>query len=440
MGTTLTTNDKQLLADILRENIEVFAWTESERTAVPRFVMEHQLKIYPISEPVVHKRRPMTPEGRQALKEKVSHWLKEGLIRKVPCPEWIANAISIQLANGTWKVQLDYSSLNKVYAKDIQIRMAEDDEEKIGFHTEEGVYYFTHMLKELKNSDATLHRMMEKVLANQKKLGKLQTLAVPKEGEDLLLCLRQRNKTISSVLLIEREGIQIPVSYVSRPLQGMEICYTLTKKMVQALIHTTRSSRAIIRKHKVKVVTDGPMEEILKLFGREGRLGKWATKIRTYDISHVQRKEAEESVEKKQLKKVQAEELSWSAPKKRCIRMTSEFKASNHAMDCEALLVGLAASAYQGYEGLTCLHLIINNWCSSKRKPYTGNGTRKKVQRGNYECNGPIPQLEFLNQEVSVGIKTRPSIEETSSSKKGKVTSKALEAKPNYNHKASGSN
>ncbi|GKD18637.1 hypothetical protein Tco_1207795 [Tanacetum coccineum] len=49
-----------------------------------------------------------------------------------------------------------------------QIRMAEDDKEKTGFHTEEGVYYFAHMMKELKNSAATLQRMMEKVLADQR--------------------------------------------------------------------------------------------------------------------------------------------------------------------------------------------------------------------------------------------------------------------------------
>ncbi|GKG27191.1 hypothetical protein Tco_0402894, partial [Tanacetum coccineum] len=37
-------------------------------------------------------------------------------------------------------------------------------------------------------------------------------------------------------------------------------------------------------------------------------------------------------------------------------------------------------------------------------------------------------KLEFLNQEVSVGIKTRPSVEETSSSKKGKAASNAPRA------------
>ncbi|GJS47333.1 hypothetical protein Tco_0597454 [Tanacetum coccineum] len=197
MGATLTTNCKQLLADILRENIEVFTWIGSESTAVSWFVMEHQLKIYPLAKPVVHKRRPVAPEGRLALKERVFRWLGEGLIRKVRHLEWITNAIPIKLANGTWKVQMDYSSLNKSCFKDmypfpeegeelaslmgypykcflrlakeyIQIRMAEDDEEKTGFHTEDRVYCFTYMPKELKNFTATLQRMMEKVLADQK--------------------------------------------------------------------------------------------------------------------------------------------------------------------------------------------------------------------------------------------------------------------------------
>ncbi|GKB23408.1 hypothetical protein Tco_0862809 [Tanacetum coccineum] len=149
MGAALTTSCKQLLTDILRENMKVFACAKSER---------------------------------------------EGLIRKVRHPEWITSAIPIKRANGTWKVQMDYSSLNKACPKDMypfseegeelasirgypykcflrlskeysQIRMAEDDEEKTWFHTE-GVYCFTHIPKELKNSAATLQRMMEKALAD----------------------------------------------------------------------------------------------------------------------------------------------------------------------------------------------------------------------------------------------------------------------------------
>ncbi|GKB41003.1 hypothetical protein Tco_0885945 [Tanacetum coccineum] len=249
----------------------------------------------------------------------------------------------------------------------------------------------------------------------KRKVGKLQTLAIPKEGEVLMLCLRQRNETI--------------------------------KKRVQALIHTTRSLRTVFRKHKVKVITDGPMEETLKLSGREGRLGKWATKIRTYDISYVQIKEVKGSVIRKFFvqgeqvekipyaneggtlnlrKKIHAKSTltprAWRlylekeaikeglgvgiilvSPEEKmysyAIRL--KFKASNYAMDCEALLAGLAASANQGLA-------TIN--------------------------------LEFLNQEVSIGIKTRPSVEETNNSKEGKEASNAPGATPNYNQEASGSN
>nr|GEW09113.1 hypothetical protein [Tanacetum cinerariifolium] len=98
---------------------EVFAWAGSKRTFVPRFFMKHQLKIYPFAEPMTHKRQHMASEGGLALKEKVFCWLKEGLIRKVQRPEWITNTILVKLTNGTWKVQVDYSSLNKFCAKDI---------------------------------------------------------------------------------------------------------------------------------------------------------------------------------------------------------------------------------------------------------------------------------------------------------------------------------
>ncbi|GJY26108.1 reverse transcriptase domain-containing protein [Tanacetum coccineum] len=156
-------------------------------TAVLRFVMEHQLKAYPLAELVVHKISPLTPYRRQALKEKVFNWLKEGTIRKVQHPEWITNATLIKLANGAWQVQVDYSSLNRVCAKDI---MVEDDKEKTGFHTEEGVYCFTHMPKGLKNSAATLQRMVEKVLADQKVQNVelyLEEIAVKSKDEQSLI-------------------------------------------------------------------------------------------------------------------------------------------------------------------------------------------------------------------------------------------------------------
>nr|GEZ23373.1 hypothetical protein [Tanacetum cinerariifolium] len=171
IGSTLSPGCKQRLINILQKNVDVLAWAGSEWTTVPRFVMEHQLKTYLLAESVVHKKRPLTPDKRQALKEK--------------------------LASDAWQVQMDYSGLNRICAKDMypfskvedelaslmgylykcflrlpkessEVRMVEDDEEKTRFHTEEGVCCFTHMLKGVENSAITLERMMEKVLVDQK--------------------------------------------------------------------------------------------------------------------------------------------------------------------------------------------------------------------------------------------------------------------------------
>ncbi|GKC29772.1 hypothetical protein Tco_1037066 [Tanacetum coccineum] len=154
-------------------------------TIVPRFVMEHQLKAYPLAEPIAHRKRPLTPDQRQVLKERVFNWLKEGIIRRVQYLGWVTNAVLIKQRSGSWKVQMDYTSLNKVCEKDMypllevdetlaslgghqykcfmrlpkeynQIQIREDNKEKTRFHTEEGIYCLTHMLKELKNSAITL--------------------------------------------------------------------------------------------------------------------------------------------------------------------------------------------------------------------------------------------------------------------------------------------
>ncbi|GKB86744.1 hypothetical protein Tco_0959016 [Tanacetum coccineum] len=67
---TLSIGCKQQLTNVLRKYVDVFAWTGSEGTALSWFVMEDQLKTYPLAEPVAHRKWPLTPDRRQALKEK----------------------------------------------------------------------------------------------------------------------------------------------------------------------------------------------------------------------------------------------------------------------------------------------------------------------------------------------------------------------------------
>ncbi|GKB27107.1 hypothetical protein Tco_0866508, partial [Tanacetum coccineum] len=309
-----------------------------------------------------------------------------------------------KLANGIWKVQVDYSSLNKVCSKDMypfpeegeklvslmgypykcflrlpkehnQIRMVEDDEEKTVFHTEEGVYCFTHTHKDLKNSAATLQRMMEKVLADQKgqniEIYLEEIVIKSKSGQDLVQDVEETLRKLKRVnikidLIIEGRNPNTYLLCEPTAIRNGDMLHPM-EKIIQALIHTIRSLRAIFRKHKVKVVTDGPMEEILKLSGREGQLAKWAAEAKSTPTLRAWRL----YIGKETIKEGLGVGIILVSPGKKMhlydIRL--KFNTSDHAIDCEALLAGLAAS------------------------------------------------------EVSLGIKTRPSVEETSSNKKGKAAS-----------------
>nr|GEV04793.1 reverse transcriptase domain-containing protein [Tanacetum cinerariifolium] len=141
-------------------NIEVFAWARSERTTVSRFVMEHQLKIYPLTELVVHNRRPMTPDRRHALNERVFRWLKEGTIRKVQHLEWAANTIHVKLANGIWKglVQDIEETLRKLKRVNIKI-----DPNTSSFGVEEGKFLGHVVTKEGVRADPKKYRQSSEV-------------------------------------------------------------------------------------------------------------------------------------------------------------------------------------------------------------------------------------------------------------------------------------
>ncbi|GJX21069.1 reverse transcriptase domain-containing protein [Tanacetum coccineum] len=473
--------------------------------------MEHQLKIYPLADPLVHKRRPMTPDRRQALKERVFRWLKEGTIRKFQHPEWVANTIHVKLANGIWKVQVDYSSLNKVCAKDMypfleegeelasvmeypykcflrllkennQIRMAENDEQKTGFHTEEGVYCFTHMTKELKNSAATLQRMMEKVFSDQRWRNVevyLEEIVVTSKSEQSLV------HDVEEILRkLKRVNIKIdPNTSSFRVEEGKFLGYMVTKEGVRA---DPEKVQTIIRSPTPK-----SPNQIRSLFMQLTAVGKFIPKLTEpkYPINKIsmrmdtttdagwtnEAKEAFQRIKREQVQKTpdanegETSKLSnklqaklTPTPRARRLYLGKEaieevsgvgiilvspdenmhsyairlkFNASDHTMDYEALLARLVVSSSKGMKDL---HVFTDSLTlvAQIEGNYTPTTEQEKMYKEEImDATAPfyrfwithllkilnsktevltrlaIIKLEFLNQEVSMGIKTRPSVE-----------------------------
>jgi len=57
-------------------------------------------------------------ERRLVIREKMQKLWKAGHIREIQYPEWLANVVLVQKANGKWRMCVDFTDLNKACPKD----------------------------------------------------------------------------------------------------------------------------------------------------------------------------------------------------------------------------------------------------------------------------------------------------------------------------------
>ena len=151
MGTLASLTVRQDLANFLRKNKDIFAWS-------------HRLNVNPDSLPVRQKKRVFAQERDKAVAEEVRKLLEAGFIREVYYPDWLANVVMVRKNSGKWRMCVDFTDLNRACQKDSyplpridtlvdstarhellsfmdafsgynQIKMKEEDQEKTSFVT-----------------------------------------------------------------------------------------------------------------------------------------------------------------------------------------------------------------------------------------------------------------------------------------------------------------
>ncbi|KAL0398058.1 UNVERIFIED_CONTAM: Transposon Ty3-G Gag-Pol polyprotein [Sesamum radiatum] len=159
-------------------------------------VMVHRLNVNPSMRPVKQKKRTFGNERSRAIKEEVGKLLKINYIRPVQYPEWLANVVLVPKANGKWRMCVDFTDLNKACPKDSyplpridalidstsgcelmsfldafqgynQIRLADEDQEKTSFVTDQGTFCYNVMPFGLKNAGATYQRLVNNMFREQ---------------------------------------------------------------------------------------------------------------------------------------------------------------------------------------------------------------------------------------------------------------------------------
>ncbi|GKB69261.1 reverse transcriptase domain-containing protein [Tanacetum coccineum] len=148
----LPTGFKKKLHDLLKLNVDIFAWTYADMTGIPRtimvggkpFITEHKLNELKHMEPRKQKKKGLAPERNEALYKEVKELTKVNILREVKL-----------------KCFLD------AYKGYHQIPMAEGDKEKTAFFIREGVFCYRRLPFGLKNARATYQRLVDTVFGNQ---------------------------------------------------------------------------------------------------------------------------------------------------------------------------------------------------------------------------------------------------------------------------------
>ena len=146
-----------------------------------RELAEHQLKVDKNARPVKQALRRFNDERRKAISEEIARLLAAGFITEVFHPAWLANPVLVLKKNGSWRMCVDYTGLNKACPKDPfalpridqlidsmagsealcfldaysayhQIKMALEDQEKTSFITPYGAFCYVSMPFGLKNA------------------------------------------------------------------------------------------------------------------------------------------------------------------------------------------------------------------------------------------------------------------------------------------------
>ncbi|GKB89563.1 reverse transcriptase domain-containing protein [Tanacetum coccineum] len=164
IGGTLSAKGRTELCALLKRNLDIFAWQPSDMTGVPRSIAEHKLNIRKGYSPVRQKKRGQAPERAKAIQAEVQKLVEAGIMREVYYHDWLSNPVMVKKHDGSWRMCVDFTDLNKACPQDCyplpkidwkiesmcdyhfkcfmdaykgyhQIQMAEEDEEKTAFHT-----------------------------------------------------------------------------------------------------------------------------------------------------------------------------------------------------------------------------------------------------------------------------------------------------------------
>ncbi|XP_065618780.1 uncharacterized protein LOC136062949 [Quercus suber] len=224
---------------------------------------------------------------------------------------------------------------------------------------------------------------------------------------------------MSLVLVQVNSGIQRPIYYVRKLLHEVEVRYLPLEKAILAVVHATRKLPHYFQSHTIVGLTQLPLRSLLRSVDYIGRIVKWGTILRAFDIKYMPRpfvkgqvlvdlvvEFAESPLEEKNIYVDRATnqrgsrvELVLVSPEKITIEksMRLDFSAINNEAEYEGLLVGMTMVQKMGEKAIEIFsdsRLVVGQ--------VKGELEARDVRMQEY-----LNQAETLNKVIVNGLKKR---------------------------------
>jgi ribonuclease HI len=121
-------------------------------------------------------------------------------------------------------------------------------------------------------------------------LSKPPVLTAPRKKEQLLLYLAVTTHRVSSAIVVERQEdghaypVQRPVYFVSEVLSESKARYQPVQKLLYAVLNASWKLRHHFQQYSISVISDYPLDDILRNQDATGRSSKWAVELGALNI------------------------------------------------------------------------------------------------------------------------------------------------------------
>ncbi|KAK4845460.1 hypothetical protein QYF36_005345 [Acer negundo] len=396
VGGGLDPEVKEDLIKLLREYIDIFAWTHEEMPGIPLSLATHRLAIDATVKPVKQKRRHFNAERNAAVQEEVDKLLKAGFIKGIPI-----SRMDRQCGHDSFPLPkidqlIDSTAGNKLlsfmdaFSGYNQIMMHPSDQDKTSFITRQGLYCYKVMPFGLKNAGVTYQHMVNKLFKQQ--IGKSMEVYI----DDMItksLEAEQHPEDLCQTFQVNRKN--------QMRLNPAKCAFGVTAGKFLGFMVYERGIEA--NPEKIKAILDlNPPLLVKPLIGEELQLYLAVSEAAT---SGALVKECSDEIQRP----VYYVSCAFT---NHCFKFG--FKATNNEAEYEALLAGMGVAEALGADFLLVKsdsQLVVNqhkDGTDTPREKSPGRcSSHDRSRRGSYLTNGGSPPTDTMFLQ-SQGVEILP--------------------------------